>query len=224
MGTPTLTEYPEVKNEFETLAKLKEGFSIARFGDGEFKMIDGAGYTREPANRALAKELRDIARGRGPANLLVAIPTMNPQGPKYASWNRHRERFTRLLHPEVTYYSAFISRPDSAPWIRNAEFAREYESLWRGKKAVVLCEKSGSAIRAVTPGARKLVYLQCPRERAYSVVDLMERAIRDARPEIAILSCGVTATVLARRLARRGIQAIDFGSGGAFIASLLRQR
>jgi hypothetical protein len=41
------------------------------------------------------------------------------------------------------------------------------------------------------------------------------------KPDIAILSCGMTATCLANRLSKHGIQAIDFGSGGSFIAKLL---
>jgi hypothetical protein len=41
--------YPRVIGEFETIKKLLKGFSIARFGDGEFKMAAGKGYRREAA-------------------------------------------------------------------------------------------------------------------------------------------------------------------------------
>src|SRR5689334_5478065 len=117
-----MIEYPPVAGEFETVAKLLEGYSIARFGDGEFKLIDGQGYFREPANEKLSAELLEVLQ-RPAANCLVAIPTMDPRGAKYDGWIRHQARFARIIVSVssalsvVKYYSAFVTRPDSAPWI-----------------------------------------------------------------------------------------------------------
>lgn len=213
--------YPRVRNEFATLEMLLRGYSIARFGDGEFKMIDGKGYRREPTNKRLGAEMLRVLRAPHP-RCIVGIPTMNPKGPKYANWARHQKRFERILEGStVDYYSAFISRPDSAPWIRTRDFATKVETPWRGKCVAVVCEKRSGALRAVKLAAQSTVHIECPSERAYSLIDLFERAVIDAKPDIAILSCGPTATCLANRLAARGIQAIDFGSGGSFIAKLL---
>lgn len=216
--------WPAVFNEFETLRMLQQGFSIARFGDGEFKMMDGAGYVREPPNKKLAHELRQVLRHPHP-KCLRGIPTMDPRSPKFPSWEKHTARFTRLLRrARGPFYSAFISRPDSAPWIRNREFALEFEKLWAGKRVAVLCEQDGSAFRLLRQvcgeSASQLV---CPSHRAYAHIDEFEAALVADKPQIAILSCGMTATCLANRLAARGIQAIDFGSGGSFIAKLLAE-
>lgn len=211
--------WPKVHDEFETLAKLQQGYSIARFGDGEFKMMDGAGYVREPPNKKLAHELRQVMRKPHPM-CLRGIPTFDPRSPKYPTWVKHTERFTKLLRAKGPFYSAFISRPDSAPWIRNREFALEFQKLWLGKRVAVLCEMDGSALRAVgeRPG---VVHVICPSHKAYAHIDHFENRIIAEEVDIAILSCGMTATCLAKRLAARGIQAIDFGSGGSFIAKEL---
>jgi hypothetical protein len=213
--------WPKVHDEFETLTKLQQGFSIARFGDGEFKMMDGAGYVREPPNKKLAHELRQVMRSPHPM-CLRGIPTFDPRSPKYSTWVKHTERFTRLLRAKGPFYSAFISRPDSAPWIRTREFALEFQKLWLGKRVAVLCEINGSALRAV--GERpSVVHVICPSHKAYAQIDHFENRIVAEEVDIAILSCGMTATCLAKRLAARGIQAIDFGSGGSFLAKLLSE-
>lgn len=218
-----MTEYPRVIGEEQTVEELfNHRLSIARFGDGELKMMEGQGYVREPANPALAAMLSWAFTARV-AGCLVAIPTMNRAGPKYESWARSEKRFLRHLDPLRAYYSAFISRPDSAPWINTATYARAYQRLWLGKRAVVLCEKDGSAYRAVKIGSREVVHVRCPRHEAFSQLNTLENQILDASPEIAILSCGATASILAVRLAQLGVQAIDFGSGGSFIAKLLSQ-
>lgn len=215
--------YPSVRGEEDTVLALLSGLSISRFGDGEFKMIDGNGYVREPANKKLGAEMRHLLRTPHP-RCIVGIPTMDPKGPKYESWARHQVRFERILKGSpVRYYSAFISRPDSAPWIRTPDFARQVESLWRRKHVAVVSEPKSGTLRAVESGAAKVTHIECPSARAYSTIDLFERAVCETKPDIAILSCGPTATCLAYRLAERGIQAIDFGSGGSFIAKLLTE-
>lgn len=214
--------WPKVHDEFETLKKLQQGFSIARFGDGEFKMMDGAGYVREPPNKKLANELRRTLSSPHPM-CLRGIPTFNKKSPKHATWRKHSARFERLLgEPQGAYYSAFISRPDSAPWIRNREFALEFAQLWHGKRVAVLCEPDSGTLRALfTSCPERLDLVVCPHSLAYARIDWFEKQLLRTDPQIVILSCGMTATCLANRLAAHGVQAIDFGSGGSFIAKEL---
>lgn len=218
-----IVKYPSVHGEFETLAALLGGKSIARFGDGEFKLIDGAGYFREPGSPKLSAELLAVLQSPA-ANCLVGVPTMDPRGPKYEGWIRHRDRFAKLLNAKRAHYSAFITRPDSAPWINTVEFARQMELLWRGKRAAVLTEHRNSLLTLVRLSAKKLKHVPCPHREAYAQIDHLETALLRGKPEIALLSCGPTATCLANRLARRGIQAIDIGSAGGYLLKLLAPR
>jgi hypothetical protein len=215
-----MDKYPEVIDEMATAVELLKGSSIARLGDGEFKLIDGKGYVREPANERLGKELRNVVWQPSPL-CLVGIPRIVSKGPKNANWLARIHRYTPRLNDDVTYYSSFISRPDSAPWINRPKFARKMQLLWKDRHVVALCEPTSSLRRMLALGAAKVTHIECPPEQAYTLIDLFEKAIVQARPQIAFLACGPTATCLANRLARRGIQAIDLGSGGAFLARLL---
>ena len=195
------------------------GASIARFGDGEFKMIYGAGYVREPPNLRLSTELFETLKAEAPG-LLIAIPTMDPAGPKFASWDRHRERFVRIVPEDATFYSAFVTRPDSAPWILTAEYLALVESVWAGRRVAIVCHGSNKLLQVVRATARSTVHIGCPFERAYSGIGRLEREVAGAGVDVAVLSVGPTATCLARRLHARGIQALDFGSAGGFLAKL----
>lgn len=214
-------EYPKVIGELDTIRMLQAGYSISRFGDGEFKMIDGAGYVREPPNKKLANELRNILR-KPPETLLRAIPTMDPAGAKFATWKKHKERFSGLLRgSKGVFYSAFISRPDSAQWIRTREFAEEFVKVWKDKKVAVLCEADSKALTLVMRTARTYGHMLCPSHKAFQHIDFYEQVLAGLRADVVLLSCGMTATCLAARLARRGIQAIDFGSGGKYLLECL---
>jgi hypothetical protein len=167
----------------------------------------------------MAKELLGVLT-KPHKNCLVGIWPLNRESPKYASLVRHKERFKAVLSPNVEYYSSLISRPDSAPWIRNREFALEFQKLWAGKRVALLCESESGALRALE-GASLVDHVECPHEKAYAQIDFFERRLLRNGPEIAVLACGPTATCLANRLSKRGIQAIDFGSAGSFIAKEL---
>jgi hypothetical protein len=214
-------KYPKVRDEWATLKKLQEGLSIARFGDGELKMATGKEYVREPASRNMARELMEVLT-KPHKKCIVGIWPYNPESPKYESMSRHRERFKQVLSPDVEYYSSLISRPDSAPWIRTREFALEFQKLWAGKKVALVAEELSGAARLLAPHLSHDAHIVCPRTRAYRQITEFESRILQMKPDIAILSCGPTATCLANRLAKRGIQAIDFGSGGSFLAKLLK--
>jgi Domain of unknown function (DUF1792). len=212
--------YPEVRSEYETVAELLKGKSIARFGDGELKIVYGAGYVRAEPNEALTHELRKVLQKPHP-NCLVGIPTMDREGPKYDNWLRHKRRFSRVLSKNVQYYSAFISRPDSAPWIMTHSFALEMQQLWEGKNVAVICEPDNSILPVIKMSALDVAHIECPHREAYFHIDDFQDAIIRYSPDIAILSIGPTASCLANRLAGDGIQAIDIGSAGGFLRKIL---
>lgn len=212
-------KYPSVIGEFDTVHKILDGFSIARFGDGEFKMSDGKGYRRQEANRKLASELKQVLHDPN-ERCIVGIPTMDQCGAKYENWLRHYDRFVGMLSPTLQYYSAFISRPDSAQWIMVREYAELFQKLWVGKKAVVVCEPDNSLLGVVQKTARKVLHVSCPSTEAWGLIGHFERSILKSRPDVALLSVGPTATCLANRLSDR-VHTIDAGSCGGFIRKLL---
>lgn len=215
--------YPKVFGEHETIRSVSKSKSLARGGDGEIKIALGHGYCREPQNERLTEEVRNVLLNPNPG-CLVGIPTMDPAGIRYYNWQRHLTRFAAFFEgSKVRYYSAFIGRPECAQWIDNKEYVLSVAALWKDKHAAVVCEAGGSMLWAVKHGAAKITHIECPFREAYSVIDDLERAVVDAKPDIAILAAGPTATCLANRLQGRGIQAVDLGSGGKFYTRWLSQ-
>jgi hypothetical protein len=219
VGKSVLT-YPKVHSEEETIHTVSTGMSLARLGDGELKLILGGSALREPANSDLGAELRSVVRRPTPG-CIVGIPTLNISGPKYENWRKHADRFCSVLHPDIQYYSAFVSRPDSAPWIRTVEYAKSVERLWHGKRVTVVCEPSGFMLRTVGRTAKHLAHIECPRSGAYAHIDWIAKRVIRTAPDVVIMAAGPTATCLAVRFAREGLQAIDLGSAGRFIYQML---
>lgn len=215
--------YPRVAGEFETVRKLLEGKSLARFGDGELKILEGAGYIREPSNAALTGEMRKIVKAPHP-DCLIGIPTMDPRGPKFTNWLRHETRFCKYFGGDNArqWYSAFVTRPDSAADnCESKEYADLMASLWVGRGRVSIVCEAGSKLLTVVGATNEVRHIECPTHKAYSQINELERAVRRSRPAIALLSAGPTATCLANRLAGRGIQAIDLGSIGGLLSRWL---
>ncbi len=211
--------YPKVVGEYHTVREILKGKSIARFGDGELKMMECKGYVRENADVTFAEEIRRVMWNPH-KDCLVGIPTMDPDGPKFPNWSKHAKRFMKYIERAdegMVFYSAFISRPDSAPWIERQKFVDLLLKLWAGKRATIVCEQNSKLLTAVKRTAAAVTHIECPSHGAYEWITHYERRITNDPPEVAILSCGPTATCLANRLAKRGVQALDMGSIGGFL-------
>lgn len=210
------TMYPNVKGEEETLDQVLAGKSIARYGDGEFNLVRGGNCVSQIADEAMQAELRAILKAPH-KDCIVGIPCLDHRGPKFKNWSKYQSVYSPHLNPKVTYYSAFITRPDSAPWINTEAFFDKVESLWAGKHVVMVygSDRSLSAQFRAMKSAADITIIPCPRRDAYAVVDSLEDQILDTQPNTVLLMCGPTATVLANRLAPKK-HAIDLGHIGMF--------
>jgi hypothetical protein len=193
------------------------------------KLMAGYAQTREPINPALGKELRRVCSGMADSvakgQCLVGIPTMDQKGAKFLNWLKTETRFKLYLAPGVPYVSAFISRPDSAPWIRSKNYAEHVVALWKNKHAILIAEDGTAIHRLIESTATSMTLIECKHREAYSEIDMLEAdALAAAKKAggdcIVILSCGPTASCLAPRLAPK-IQAIDLGSAGGFLLKML---
>lgn len=214
--------YPEVIGEFETLKKLRKGFSIARFGDGEVGILSGKGYSREPANEGLTGEITRALHTKQ-ENLLIGIPTMDPKGSRYWNWKRHKDRYEKLWPKGRTYYSAFISRPDCGEWMLTRRYAKAVQKLWLGKTVTVIGSEAGrNKMAKAIELTQEVNFIECPFREAYSALDDLQAQAIDAGSDLTILCHGVSATCLAARLAPYQ-QTIDLGSIGGFVYKMLTE-
>lgn len=212
---PTIM-YPRVVNEWKTLDKVLEGYSIARYGDGELKLMLGRRCVSQLASSEIRDELREILAKKTSA--LIGIPTINPESPKHHIWEPMQKKFSPLLNLKKTYYSSFITRPDSAPWLGVPEYFDKIESLWKGFRVTFV----GNGVRSLTPkflmdtGARQVDWVECSYAHSYPQIDELYRKVRETPNDRVLLCVGPTATCLAERLATAGRHAIDLGHIGMF--------
>ncbi len=211
-----MPDWPKCLTEAETLSKIVNGMSISRFGDGEFACAFGKGNATHKPNEKHAKELRDILET--PAkNCLLAIPTMDPKGPKYNGWVRHKVRYYRLLNPNRIYASVFVGQSQSAPWILTKEYTEKFRGIWSGKQVTAVCPPTHGLIKLLQQDGADVTWVVCPRTEAYSAIDQLEVSCVNAGLKLVIISAGPMATVLANRLTYHGIQAIDIGRGAGVL-------
>ena len=207
----------EIIKELETLKKIHEGYSIARFGDGELRVSIGASVGHQKAERKLTKELQHILQE--PTKCLVGVPYIDPKSPKVSTWKHYCiPAYQKHFNPNKQYYSAFITRPDSAPWIDTPEYWDLVKKLWQGKDVVTVRGSRKTIMPENYVGAKSVKEIITLPEDAYSEIDSLEREIESCgKDRLIFLSVGITATVLAWRLAEKGHQAIDLGHLGMFM-------
>lgn len=205
-------KYPDVIDEAATLAASMTN-SLARFGDGELSIALGGDCVSQVRDPALARELREILKN-GDRDLLVGIP--NVASKTKPAWAKYGEaRYSSLYGPGL-FGSSFITRPDSAPWIDTPEYWRQLTQLWVQRDVVLVAGTERSLRPEQLAGVRDLRRVNCPRRDAYAQIDQILEEI--GTPAGTVLMClGPTATVLAARLAKKGVHAVDLGHVGMFM-------
>lgn len=214
--------YPVIRDEFETMRRILAGASIARYGDGEFKICRGGDAIAQRYTPEIQKRLRRILHESG--SCMVGIPNLNADAldqmteQKRAFWQKHTV-FADLLNGRP-YGSAFITRPDSAPWINTPEYWKQVESLWLGQDVTLVRGSSKGLTCDDLVGAGTIREIVGPRQHSFEEYDaLMERI---GTPKRALLCLGPTATVMAVDLCARGVHAIDFGHVALFLRKYRR--
>lgn len=207
-----MTAYPRVLGESDTLERVLAGASLARYGDGEFALCRGRGIPCQAFDHGLQARLRGILKAQG--RCLVGIPNLDSPTPKAAFWERYRDAADVL--GDQSYVSAFVSRPDSAPWIDTPAYWQQVEQLWRDHDVLLVRGGLRSFTAADLSTARSAHEITAPRVNAWSEQERLRARIEALKPSRVLLCLGPTATVLAVDLCAVGIHAIDIGHLGMF--------
>jgi len=205
----------EIMDEFTTVESiLRHGKSLARFGDGELKLVDGKHQRNcQMLVPGITYDLRRILNNKIP-DLIVGIPRHNAcVDPKlHKFWRRQMSRFRRHADLFTTFGSAFVSRGDQAP-IMNDAYWELWASVLSGRDVVMLrgshrnYEKGG-----FFGSAKSLQIIRGPERDAYSHKErLLKRMMELPKHSLYVLFLGPAATVLAAELCQRGRQALDLG-------------
>lgn len=209
--------YPVMLDEFKTLELLHQGYSIARYGDGELNLCHGLPAKLQHPDPKLADRLKEILAVKNP-DCLVGIPRLGfaemPQRKKLF-WAKYTTSKYTDLYKQEQYASAFITRPDSAPMINVSEYWHSVFSLWRDKEVLLVQgERSNFNNVGIMGNARSISVFECPVRNAFDCYDLLLQAIKaeliGKYNPLVVLSLGATATVLAWDLSKY-VQALDLG-------------
>lgn len=206
--------YPATLSEGETLQRVLAGASLARYGDGEFNLCNGSSIPCQRFDSTLQLCLRGILKDSG--DCLVGIPNIHSLTPKHQFWKKYLTLAPALLAAEQEYGSAFISRPDSAPWIDTGSFWADLQRLWLGKDVTLVRGSVRSLVGDDLMGAKSVREIVGPVTDAWAEYDKLRTEIQQIKADVVLLCLGPTATVLAADLCRFGFHAIDLGHVGTF--------
>lgn len=204
--------YPHVVGEAATLARVLAGCSLARYGDGEFHLCANRSIKCQRFDHDLGVRMREILLDSG--ECLVGIPNIRSDTPKKPFWTPFLTRSAPYLTGR-RYYSSFITRPDSGPWIDTPAYWSALESLWVGQHVTLVRGSLRSLLPADLVGAASVREILGPPLHAWSEYEALLKQI--GRPDRALLCLGPTATVMAVDLCAKGVHAIDIGHIGIFL-------
>ncbi len=214
-----MNAYPQVMTEDSTLHLAATGFSLSRYGDGEFRLMTGTHRASQPHDPRLAGRLREILQDSG--KCLVGIPNLHkrpqhPLTPKIDFWRRYMGPWVTKHLADRQYCSSFITRPDSAPWINRVDYWDKVRSIWANKDVTLVRGGNKSLVPKLMPEAKSVREIIGPRINAWGRYrELMDEI---GTPDGPVIMClGITATVMAVDLCAKGVHALDLGHMGMFL-------
>ena len=187
------------------MTEVAQGTSLARFGHGELMVMVGENAEHQEWNEQLAKELWQIIT-KSPC--LIAVPPNDPPG-----WDGFLGKYDACIKSDRWYGSSFVSRHDWVPWTE--EYLALLCRLWKRRCITVVAPR-----RFELKNTLGIFWITCPEKNAFDFIDDLEQGAINSHSSpdgLTILSCGPTGTVLADRLARKGIWAVDLGNFGKFL-------
>lgn len=224
-------KHPKVAGLDETMDKILDGKSIARFGDGELQAItNNIDNSFQNNSLQLSNEMKKVLEYQN-KDLIIAIAppfswnlyNLNKESRNYwepiliKNWTTWKKYLVRKK-----YYNAFITRPyfdfTSEFRITNSKIIfNKFKKLWKNKN-ILIVEGTYSRfgvnddLLASSKSVRRIIG---PSENAFEKVDNIEDKIREyvkkQHVDLILFSLGQTATILVYRLLDLNIQLIDIG-------------
>ncbi|MBO1579743.1 SP_1767 family glycosyltransferase [Bacillus sp. XF8] len=216
---------PAIQSIDDTLTKIiRDKASVARYGDGEFKLIHNRDITFQRADHLLSKRLKEILLSEDD-NFLVCLPDVFQELSIYADepknyWRLHTAKYRLEWYKDLkkgkVYYNSFISR-FYYPF-RDKSKCKEWFTLlkliWKDRDIVVIeGNKSRLGIgNDLFDNAKSIERILVPEEHAFLHYDkILTAAKKNNKSKLILLAIGPTATILAYDLYKEGYQTIDIG-------------
>ena len=222
--------YPNIKSGREAIDRIvREGCSMARFGDGEFAAI--AGRIRHKFqttdDKKLAERLKEVLNSKdnklliGIADNYGCLQQYNEQAQREIRRYLKREvrkEHLELLNKDTCYYDAYVTRPYVMYADNRTDAPRKrFENLkhiWEGRDCILV---EGKQTRLgvgndLFDNANSIKRIIAPAVNAFENYDnIYSECIKQKKEDLFLIALGPTATVLAYDLYKAGYQAVDVG-------------
>lgn len=215
----------DVLSDEETIKLIIEKrMSMARFGDGEYRVMNNLGNGFQNPNEALRDRLKEVLCSNNP-NCLVCIPRafVNHEGLKrgakitWYDFIKTNGKFVLSITPHKTFGEASCTRFYIDYLDKNyaTKVVPLLKKIWYGRDLLIvegINTKLGCG-NDLFEGASSVRRIECPSTNAFSKHDDILKAVqRNAQQDtLILLALGMTATVLAYDLSNKGYQALDIG-------------
>lgn len=216
---------PQVLSIADTLDRVaQEKLSVARFGDGEIKLVAGWNISFQKHSDALGDALADVLRSDDDGFLVCIPDVFGDRGylldAPDAHWKKHLSAYRPVwydhLRPGKIYGNAFLSRCyiNLRDKSMCADYFRRMKQIWDGQDVLLVeGEKSRLGIgNDLFDNVRTLQRILGPVENAYARYDaLLDAAKMYGKDKLILLALGPTASVMSYALFREGYRAVDLG-------------
>lgn len=212
----------------ETIDCVRDGYSMARFGDGELRLIsDNRAIGYQQADGELASGLLRVIQSDDTA-CKIALPDVfrGMKGRRFESrlfWtyviNANWPKWKKFIRGGRTYAdtqsSRFYMNYDDIEFSKEA--VKRWKSVWEGKKLTIVEGKSTKLGigNDLFDNALSIERMLCPAKNAFGayteIFETVKAKVQPAKDSLVLLALGPTATVLAYDLAHLGYHAVDKG-------------
>lgn len=220
---------PIIKSANETLDMLLQNrCSFARFGDGEFAVINLSRIHFQNVSQTLSQKLKEVLKS-DINGFLIGLPdtfgSLKAYKPDVAEFwrkwmSKKRENVYSYLDLNRVYYNAFFSRvympynKTNEHYISCKDYFYKLKQLWDNRN-VVICEGEGTRFglfNDLLKNSKSISRIICPARNAFDKYDdIIDSFHNIPKDRLVLAALGPTATVLAWDLHRKGYQAIDTG-------------
>lgn len=215
-----------IKTTRETIEKIVQGYSISRYGDGEFDIafrkksinfqeydLELSNYLKEILNSSLPKHLVAIPR------TLIEIKNLK-DNEKYF-WSRYYLKQKKKLKENISnkkvYFDSMISR-FYMPYIKFEENIKDIENLinYFSNKKILIIEGENTRFglgNSLLKDALEIQRVILPDKNGFKKYKIILDFVLNnfTKDNIILIALGPTATVLAYEFCKNGYQALDIG-------------
>ncbi len=205
-----------ILDEYETINKIKEGYSLARYGDGEFARLlkTHKGISKMQVFDKRLQNKLFVVFSNPLKKLLVGIPRMDNPKPWVVNFNKGFAKFisSKRARKESIFVSAFISRP-ALVGKDNQEYFDKVKTIWQDREIVLINFNTDLLEHYMFDGGYIESFIQISRRDCFDQYDDILNECRNhyGKGKIFLASAGPTATALAFDLTRDKEQCVDIG-------------